>query len=99
MTEKDEKITLLKDIKVDLNVYKQLIDIKMSNSFRNMNEVIRYLLTKANNNTVSNCLDLGKFNETRASLNAWAKILIKYMLSNKILIEVEEGIYALNLKS
>jgi hypothetical protein len=87
---------LVKDVKLSLDVYKRLLDIKVSKGFSNFNEVVRYLLdvhdnkvTPANNNSL--CLELA---ETRGSITVWGKVLRK----KGILIPTQEDpeIYVIN---
>ena len=70
---------LVKDVKLSLDVYKRLLDIKIAKSFSNFNEVVRYLLDihdnkvrPENNNAL--CLELS---ETRGSIAVWGKVLKK----------------------
>jgi hypothetical protein len=70
---------LVKDVKLSIDVYKRLLDIKFTRGFSNFNEVVRYLLdvhdnkvTPANNNSL--CLELA---ETRGSIAVWGKVLRK----------------------
>jgi len=70
---------LVKDVKLSLDVYKRLLDIKVSKGFSNFNETIRYLLDihdnkvrPENNNAL--CLELA---ETRGSITVWGKVLKK----------------------
>jgi hypothetical protein len=70
---------LVKDVKLSLDVYKRLLDIKLTQGFSNFNEVVRYLLDihdnklrPENNNTL--CSELA---ETRGSITVWGKVLKK----------------------
>ena len=87
---------LIKDIKLSIDVYKRLLDIKVSKGLSNFNEVVRYLLSvydgkvkPENNNSL--CVELG---ETRGSISVWGKVLKK----KGILIPTQEDpeIYTLN---
>jgi len=87
---------LIKDVKLSLDVYKRLLDIKLTQGFSNFNETIRYLLNvydgkvKPENNS-SLCVELA---ETRGSIAVWGKVLRK----KGILIPTQEDpeIYILN---
>jgi hypothetical protein len=70
---------LVKDVKLSIDVYKRLLELKLTKSFSNFNEVVRYLLsvydgkvTPANNNSL--CSELA---ETRGSIVVWGKVLRK----------------------
>jgi hypothetical protein len=70
---------LVKDVKLSIDVYKRLLDIKLTQGFSNFNEVVRHLLdvydgkvTPTNNNSL--CSELG---ETRGSISVWGKVLRK----------------------
>jgi hypothetical protein len=70
---------LVKDVKLSIDVYKRLLDIKVSKRFNNFNETIRYLLDIHDNkvrpeNNNSLCLELA---ETRGSISVWGKVLRK----------------------
>jgi hypothetical protein len=72
---------LIKDIKLSIDVYKRLLDIKVSKGLSSFNEVVRYLLDvydgkvrPENNNTNTLCVELG---ETRGSVTVWGKVLRK----------------------
>ena len=87
---------LVKDVKLSLDVYKRLLELKVSKGLSNFNETIRYLLSvydgkvkPENNNNL--CVELG---ETRGSISVWGKVLKK----KGILIPTQEDpeIYVLN---
>jgi hypothetical protein len=87
---------LVKDIKLSVDVYKRLLELKLTKSFSNFNETIRYLLDvydgkvrPENNNSL--CVELS---ETRGSISVWGKVLRK----KGILIPTQEDpeIYTLN---
>jgi hypothetical protein len=71
---------LVKDVKLSLDVYKRLLELKLSKSFSNFNEVVRYLLDihdnkiRPENNSSSLCVELA---ETRGSITVWGKVLRK----------------------
>ena len=87
---------LVKDVKLSIDVYKRLLDIKVSKSFSNFNEVVRYLLdihdnkVKPENNNAL-CSELS---ETRGSISVWGRVLKK----KGILIPTQEDpeIFMLN---
>ena len=86
---------LVKDVKLSIDVYRRLLNIKLAQGFSNFNEVVRYLLdihdnkVKPENNTL--CSELA---ETRGSITIWGKVLKK----KGILIPTQEDpeIYTLN---
>jgi hypothetical protein len=70
---------LVKDVKLSIDVYKRLLELKLAKSFSNFNEAVKYLLDihdnkvkPENNNTL--CLELA---ETRGSISVWGKVLRK----------------------
>jgi len=71
---------LIKDIKLSIDVYRRLLELKLTKSFSNFNEVVRYLLdihdnkVKPENNNNALCLELA---ETRGSISVWGKVLRK----------------------
>jgi hypothetical protein len=88
---------LIKDVKLSIDVYKRLLDIKVSKGLSNFNETIRYLLNvydgkvKPENNNNALCSELS---ETRGSIVVWGKVLRK----KGILIPASDDpeIYVLN---
>jgi len=67
---------LVKDIKLSFDVYKRLLDLKLSRGFTSFNDVIRHLLDVHEGKKSDNIL-CNDFTETKASLAGWAKILVK----------------------
>ena len=71
---------LVKDVKLSLDVYKRLLELKVSKGLSNFNEVVRYLLSvydgkvKPENNNNALCSELA---ETRGSITVWGKVLRK----------------------
>jgi hypothetical protein len=88
---------LVKDVKLSIDVYKRLLELKLTQGFSNFNEVVRHLLevydgkVKPENNNNALCLELA---ETRGSISVWGKVLKK----KGILIPTQEDpeIYVIN---
>jgi hypothetical protein len=88
---------LVKDVKLSLDVYKRLVNLKIEKGLSNFNDVVRFLLDvhdgKAAPTTPNNSL-CAELAETRGSITVWGKVLRK----KGILIPTQEDpeIYVLN---